>query len=172
MTGKYHLIAATSTGLAGSVFYFISRDFSLPNLLDAGSLFIASSAAGLLPDIDLPKSTAGKTLKPISYVINKLFGHRTITHSGLWLLLLVFLLIKTDYSVFLIGTTIGYFSHLLADTMTAGGIPWIYPLSKKRISLTPVHSGHHDLIITIIASGFMIAGMFFIYGLKNELIQF
>ena len=172
MTGKYHLLAASSTGLAASVIYFLNKDPSIITFLEAGGLFVTASIAGLMPDVDLPKATAGKAFKPIALFINKVFGHRTITHTGLWFIPLIILLFKTNWSFYLIGTTIGFLSHILSDTMTAGGIPWVYPLSKKRLALTRAMSGHHDFFLTIMASGIIIGCLVFYHLYKNNLLQF
>lgn len=172
MTGKYHLMAATATGAAASVIYALNSGPEFVHFLNAGSIFISSSIAGLLPDIDLPKSTAGKCLKPISWTINKLFGHRTITHSGLWLIVLFVLLYKTEWAPYLIGTSIGFLSHMCTDTMTAGGVPWLYPLSKKRIRLTFVESGKLDFLFTVIISTLLILAMVFYHCYINGLIRF
>lgn len=42
---------------------------------------LLAGISALLPDIDHPESLLGSKIKPISWLINKLLGHRTITHG-------------------------------------------------------------------------------------------
>jgi len=84
----------------------------------------------LLPDIDCPKSAIGTLLFPFSRLISAFFGHRTITHSLLGFIPVVFLgltlapFIGVEKALAMI---IGYGSHLLADGMTISGCPLLYP---------------------------------------------
>lgn len=156
MRGKAHLISGLSTGIATAVFTFSGS---------TGGVFasIGASAIGsLIPDIDLPNSTIGKKVKPISIVINKMFGHRTITHAPLWVIPLLVLYkfipnIASELSAAGIAvlqhTVIGYISgfvcHLLGDMFTVGGIPLLYPFNRKRFHLTSAESGSHDILTSI-----------------------
>ena len=172
MTGKYHSACAVTTGIAASALYVLESGLTMETSIGAATIVIASSVAGLMPDIDLPSSTVGKVFKPIARMIKKAFGHRTLTHSGLWLIPLLILLFQTNWHPLLIGISIGFLSHIVSDTMTSGGIPWLYPLSKKRIRLTPIDSGRHDFVLTVLASGLIISGLALYYMLKHGLIAF
>lgn len=89
----------------------------------------------LLPDLDSPKSLIGRLLPFISLLIERRWGHRTITHSLLALtavglvLLPLCLLCKTAYA----GLLIGYTSHLLADCATKTGAPLCYPHRARYV---------------------------------------
>ena len=48
----------------------------VPPLVFAASLLLA-----LLPDTDTPKSLIGSLLRPISRLLERRIGHRTVTHS-------------------------------------------------------------------------------------------
>lgn len=104
---------------------------------DAAIMFVVASIIGsVFPDIDHPSSLIGRLLFPVSVLINKLFGHRTITHS-----LLGFILIGSgayaavgSISPLWLGFVLGYISHLLADMMTIQGCPLLWP-NKRRFAL-------------------------------------
>ncbi|MBW6409415.1 metal-dependent hydrolase [Clostridium weizhouense] len=104
------------------------------------AIFIGGSMLGsLLPDIDHRSSYIGNKAKPVSRVINKLAGHRKLFHSPLLYLILyfiadIFILNKFGIS-FNKGLFLGIMSHLLLDSFTIGGLPWFYPISKKRFSI-------------------------------------
>ncbi|AOR23522.1 metal-dependent hydrolase [Clostridium taeniosporum] len=124
-------------GILGSI--YLTSQMSNIELLPV-SIFIGGSILGsLLPDIDHKSSYIGKKAKPVSRVINKLAGHRQLFHSPLLYLILYLVAtynIKDTYKLtFINGLFLGIGSHLVLDSLTVGGIPWFYPLSKKKISL-------------------------------------
>jgi inner membrane protein len=94
--------------------------------------------AGLLPDVDIGKSPAGRILFPISRFLEKRFPHRSCTHSivaslfiaaGVYGLAYAGILhIKLAHAI-LIGYTAGY----LADLITKSGIQLFYPASLKCV---------------------------------------
>ena len=142
MTGKTHMLIGTCTGIITA----------LTIGTDNAAIFcgtIASTVIGsLIPDIDNPKSTFGSKTFFTSNIINKMFGHRGITHAPIILLIfsvgLLFVLNSfhmESYIPILYGYTIGYISHLLLDALTKAGIPLFYPISKKRFHLLNIKSG-------------------------------
>lgn len=102
----------------------------------------------LLPDIDHARSTLARErivgvpiLRPVSWGIGAVFGHRGPTHS---LLAFVALLLLGQWPSFpwayvnlgwLLGW--GYVWHLVADALTKSGIPLFWPL-PVRFGLPPV----------------------------------
>ena len=76
----------------------------------AGMAVVA--VASKLPDIDLA------------------FKHRGITHSFIALVVLGFIT-KAAYPNILTPVLIGYGSHLILDTLTPMGIPWLWPKKTK-----------------------------------------
>ena len=157
MRGKAHLISGAVAGAAAAYITFGG------STVGASALIAASCVGSLLPDVDLPTSTAGKILKPISLVISKMFGHRTITHAPLWIVPLavvcfcaerLFPGISDENMIVLknavLGYLVGFVCHLIGDFLTVGGIPALYPFSKHRMHLTPIESGKHDIVLTLI----------------------
>lgn len=153
MRGKAHLACGIISGAGISA---VCHFDILSSLLITG----ASAFFSLVPDIDHPDSMLGHLIKPVSKFIKEKIGHRTLTHSGLWLILYAFLLYRF-YNTFLfpviLGATIGFASHLISDTFTIGGVPWTWPISKKKTHLTKVYSGSKDGIFVVL-TGLIITG--------------
>lgn len=84
-----------------------------------------------LPDIDHMGSKPGRALKPLSWIINLICGHRGITHSLLACLLVTALSAGLGNEHFSYGVLIGYGSHLLTDACTPQGIPLFWPLPNR-----------------------------------------
>ncbi|WP_103108107.1 metal-dependent hydrolase [Brevibacillus reuszeri] len=87
-----------------------------------GSVIGATMA--LLPDIDQARSKLGNMVRTVSRAVQKGFGHRTITHS--WVILLVPALLLGD-SPAAMAALWGILSHLISD-MLVGRIQLLWPL--------------------------------------------
>jgi len=77
--------------------------------------------------------------------------HRTITHS---LLALILVTIATMLLNLNIGIVIGvnYFIHLILDSFTKTGTPFLYPFNKKYYGLKLIKTGGvEDLSICLLA---------------------
>jgi len=127
----------------------------------AMGIAIAGGAIGaLIPDIDHPSSKVGKKVKPVSVVINQVFGHRGFTHTILAFLLFVlglFLLVgvipvayQGYYFPFALGLMIGYASHLVLDMMTVSGVPLLYPFSNHSFRIAKFRTGRDDLLVIVL----------------------
>ena len=94
------------------------------NYLELNLILVA--ILSILPDIDNPGSPVGRLLKPISKRIYARFGHRSITHSLMFLDLAT--IIGFVHSVGL-GLTIlvGIGSHILLDSLTYAGVQLLFP---------------------------------------------
>ncbi|RST57365.1 metal-dependent hydrolase [Siminovitchia terrae] len=84
--------------------------------------------AGILPDLDEPKSKFGKILIPVSLPLNQLVGHRTLTHSLLFA-------IATGLSLSLffnmnvgLAFAAGVLAHAAGDMLT-GRVKLFYPFN-------------------------------------------
>ena len=135
-------------------FIWLPQAASLPL---AACFIISSCYGGLLPDADIPHSTAGKHLRILLwplYLIKKVLlilghiikalkkagtalGHRGLFHSPLFHILLFVILSALFHDSFewlrciLAGAYIGVMSHLFLD-LFSGGIPLLAPFSMKR----------------------------------------
>lgn len=50
-------------------------------------------------------------------------------------------LTRNDVLVPTIAVTVGYLAHLIGDTFTKGGVPWLYPFTRTRLRLTTMATG-------------------------------
>ncbi len=120
MTGKTHLIG----GIAATTVITSFTNYD-------PVIFIASGAVGgLIPDICHGGSKIGRKFPLLSNIVNMIFGHRTITHSLLFLIGIgVVLSMFTSNSTLIAGLIIGIASHLLLDAATKRGIKLLYPVN-------------------------------------------
>ena len=138
MTGRTHDLAGF-TALSFVVSRQGTPDMTLATALTAIS---ANMIGALAPDIDqstaslwrrLPAGSVwGRLLSPI------LGGHRMISHSIIGIVLFGFLLsafLNVLGTVFLVDMNviwwafmIGFLSHLLMDSITRDGVPWLFPI--------------------------------------------
>lgn len=143
MVGRTHDLAAFTT-----LTYIVAtqplKSMSLATLITA---FSANMIGGLAPDIDKATSDFWNHV-PAGFIFGKLFSpvfgrHRFISHSivgivifGFGLQYLLGLLSKVlivDMSIIWWAFMIGFVSHLIADSLTKDGVPWLFPI--------PIHLG-------------------------------
>lgn len=105
-------------------------------------IFVALAClAAFLVDMDLSSSRAGRNLWPLSWLVEKFFGHRGLLHSLLAAVLVFAVsLYVLNLNIFAFAPFLGYMSHLFLDAFTVSGIPFFKPLSGSRVS-GPVSTG-------------------------------
>lgn len=167
MVGRSHLLVGLTAGVVfDSVFHVsgppligtgnITRDL----VIDKALFYVMVALGALLPDIDNAHSTLGKKLGWISKEIQHKFGHRTLFHSLLGLILgsaialgvqqiVTYLLLSRGLTIparvigsshiVFIAVLFGCVMHLLADALTLEGIPLLWPM-KKYIGFPPIRS--------------------------------
>ncbi len=123
MKFRTHLIFSFLIGL------LIIDSFNIQNKIIFITILLIAS---VLPDIDCYNSKVGRKIKPISFLINILLGHRGIFHSP-FLLILVSMIIAIINIEIAAAFFVGYLSHLVLDSLTPGGVMFFYPFSRKRI---------------------------------------
>lgn len=138
MNYKTHINGGILLGL-----YATSQMKNIPIISSSTVIFLGGSILGsLLPDIDHKSSYIGRRTKPVSKAINKFAGHRKLFHAPLLYIFLYSISIgfATDKLsiIFINGLFLGIMSHLILDSLTVGGLPWFYPLSKKKVSLAKI----------------------------------
>ena len=116
-----HLSFALFLGL------MILRYADLP--VNLAAFLILLLLGSLAPDIDSSTSFLGRKTKPVSW----LFHHRGAVHSFLAMIFftLILLLITPNF-YYALAFVLGYLSHLLMDSVTPTGVPFLWP-SKKRM---------------------------------------
>ena len=130
MKAPAHITAGfTFTGVLCSIFDI--------NIFSSYRTTLLCVFCSLLPDIDTTKTIMGKTLYPFAKFINRQFGHRTITHSFLFLLLifssckgLVYFNIVTNPNFTMISC-FSVLSHIILDMFTVSGVPFFYPFLRN-----------------------------------------
>jgi inner membrane protein len=141
MTGRTHDLAAF-TALSYVVATQPLHDMSLATVLVA---FSANMIGGLAPDIDQPtaalwRRTRGGSI--LAKIISPLLGgHRFISHSIIGLALFGFVLhhvlgllsnvLLVDMTVVWWSFMIGFVSHLVMDSFSRDGVPWLFPIPIK-----------------------------------------
>ena len=142
MTGRTHDLAAI-TALAGVVLVQPVRSLSLSTFLLA---LLANQIGGIAPDIDQPTAPLWRNL-PIGGLFGKVFGkilggHRFLTHSLLGVGIFGYLSIvllhvlhplmpHADTGLITGAFVIGMLSHLVMDSFTKEGVPWLLPIPVR-----------------------------------------
>ena len=136
------------------------------SIVVAGIALLVATFTGLLSDMG-----GGAQIFPLVvlflacalFTVIKLAKHRGVTHTGLlWLCLiapLVFYVLTGEPSTLTnvilsvyVGFLIGWFSHLVADSFNKKGVPWLFPLSSKKINFMTVTTGTHQETVFRFAS--------------------
>ncbi len=128
MTGKTHITGGIAASLA----------FAQITHYEPAILLIGGVAGALIPDICHGSSKIGRALPFLSKIISTLFGHRTFTHSLLFLFLanLLFQAILPNEAL-TAGILVGMISHILLDMATKRGVKLLFPFSLNvRLPLT------------------------------------
>lgn len=147
MTGRTHDVCAiTALNIA-----FLLLPVPKMSIGTAFLAFVGATLGGIIPDLDQHTSDSWDRL-PAGSILSKLFyrvfgGHRSISHSilGVVLISIVVKFILQFLSTFMTFTIdvvwgaviIGMVSHLIADTFTTDGVPWLLPI-KKRFGFPPM----------------------------------
>lgn len=150
MTGRTHdLAAVTALGII-----VLAQPPRTVTLVTAILAIFANLIGGIMPDIDQPTAPFWRNL-PVGRYFGRVFGalnggHRFLTHSLLGLALFGFVahwllvffhpvMSKVDIDLVWSAFMIGMVSHLIMDTFTKEGVPWLLPLPIK-FGLPPVKS--------------------------------
>jgi membrane-bound metal-dependent hydrolase YbcI (DUF457 family) len=164
LEGKSHLFVGLTAGVVLDSVTHLSgppvtlvTSVSLALLLKKGIYYFMVGFGSLLPDADNARSTIGQKLGWLSKEIQHLAGHRTLLHSLLGLALgafvalglqqlVIYLLDQRGYllsaefvstsHLILVAVLFGCITHLVADGLTEGGIPLLWP-SHRRFGFPP-----------------------------------
>jgi inner membrane protein len=147
MTGRTHDLAAF-TALTVVV---ATQPMPQMSLATAVVALGANMLGGLVPDLDKSTSDLWNHIPAgsiIGSLIEPLMGcHRLISHSILGMVIIGFLIrqgltvvnrvLLVDMNIVWWAVIIGYFSHLVTDTLTKEGVPWLFPI-PVRIGFPPM----------------------------------
>ncbi|HWT56075.1 MAG TPA: metal-dependent hydrolase [Candidatus Microsaccharimonas sp.] len=142
MTARTHDLAAF-TALAIVVVLHPLHEITLSTLLVA---LLANQIGGIAPDIDQPTAPFWRNLpvgKFFGKFVDKLLGgHRFLSHSLLGLVLFAYLaklllvllhplMARVDTQLVWEAFIVGMLSHLVMDSFTKEGVPWLLPIPFK-----------------------------------------
>lgn len=162
MIGKHHAIVAAaswaavhSTGAAGPA----GAGGVVPGL-------VVATVCGLLPDIDEDGSIVSQALGPVGWALSKTIsfaagGHRGATHTIPAALVVAGLVLVVSRNPHLAAAAfVGYVSHLVGDTLTPMGVPWLWPIKPvdDRVSLNLFTTGTY---LEVLATWGWVAGCVF-----------
>ncbi|WP_298823902.1 metal-dependent hydrolase [uncultured Planococcus sp.] len=144
MTGKTHIIG----GIAASLAFAQVTNYEPVILLGAGVI------GALIPDICHGSSKIGRALPLLSKLINGLFGHRTFTHSLLFLVLFAILLHNfMPMEAISAGVLVGMVSHIVLDMATKRGVKLFFPIKLTvRFPLTATTGGTSENLVFALLS--------------------
>jgi inner membrane protein len=186
MTGRTHDTAALTLLALAVVVY------PLPHVTLATALvaLLANQIGGLAPDIDQPTAPFWRNL-PIGAIFGRftdrlLGGHRFLTHSLLgaallgygahWLLIwLQPIMPHVDAYLVWWAFMIGIGSHLLMDSFTKEGVPWLLPVPFKfgfpPLKALRVTTGH-AVENFIIFPGLILVNVLLCAAYYNDIVRF
>lgn len=164
MEGRSHLLIGLTAGvILDSVVHLTgnpllgTKGITLGLIVNKAIYYTMVGFGALLPDIDNARSTLGHKLGWVSKEIQHLAGHRTLFHSLLGLVigslmaigleqLITYLLFQRGYTLpaqFISTSHLVFFAvlfgcimHIVADAMTEGGVPLLWP-NRKRFGFPP-----------------------------------
>lgn len=150
MTGRTHDLAAITLAHGALVY----AGFPQMTLGTCALASIATLIGAMIPDLDQPVAKLWRRIPILGGVIGRvaslmLGGHRIITHSlvgmaGIGILLKVILeymqtFVLVDMQVVWSAAMLGMLSHLITDSLTREGVPWLFPI-PLRFGFPPVRA--------------------------------
>lgn len=138
MTGRTHDLAAL-TALTVVIATQPLSPISIGTLFTAIAANLIGAAA---PDLDQPTGKLWRKFPAgtiIGKILNPFFGaHRSISHSLLGVIIFAFIsrellryintFLLVDMDIVWLAFILGLLSHLIADTLTKEGVPWLFPI--------------------------------------------
>ena len=97
----------------------------------------------------------------------KLLKKPYLLHWALYLIMIVCTFqvngyLNLIYSQMLIGIFVGAMSHIFMDSLTVGGTPWLYPISRRKFRILKLRTGENEGLGMLIVSMITIATVYLI----------
>ncbi|WP_144513817.1 metal-dependent hydrolase [Bacillus sp. FJAT-22090] len=157
MTGKTHIVG----GMTASLAFAQISNYEPALILGAGII------GALLPDICHGGSKIGRTFPLVSKIFQALFGHRTFTHSLLFLVLIGIILNSFVMNESItVGILVGMISHYILDMATKNGIKLLYPF-KVTVRL-PITTRTGGTVEYVVFAALSLLTVYFGYGAFGE----
>jgi inner membrane protein len=168
MIARTHDVAAI-TLLAAVV---LAQPLQSVTAATAIAALIANQIGGIAPDIDQPTAPFWRNL-PVAGILGKIIGrtlggHRFLSHSiigvalfgvlaNLLLNILQPIMPKVDIGLVWWAFMIGILSHLIMDSFTKEGVPWLLPIPVKfgfpplrRLRITTGKKAEHFVVLPLL----------------------
>jgi len=134
-------LAVTVAGLDALTFFGL---YSLP-VEQIAPFLISIMIGSVFPDIDEPESWIGRRTRIISNIMKMIFGHRGMTHTLLFSVLVFIGLSffvytlgwKQNFTYIFLGFSIGWILHSFGDAHTKSGVKFLKPFSNKTFWVLP-----------------------------------
>ncbi len=138
MTGRTHDLAAITT-----LTYIVATEpLSVISLATVFAAIGANMIGGLAPDLDQPTGKLWRKIPAgtlLGKIMHPFFGaHRSISHSILGIFIFGFIATKllayihtfllVDINIVWTAFMFGVISHLVMDSLTKEGVPWLFPI--------------------------------------------
>ncbi|SUK10814.1 membrane bound metal dependent hydrolase [Staphylococcus agnetis] len=155
MTGKTHSSAGLLIGA------MVATHFEL-DVFESVTAIVIAGIASIFPDICHTKSKIGQRLKILSFIVKHLFGHRTFTHSLLFIILSYYLLTLIQTPLYyMISIICGMLSHVILDMLTPRGVRLLFPLPIRL--RFPIHFRTGGLVDLSLASTFTLLTVYILF---------
>ncbi|MGV3041954.1 metal-dependent hydrolase [Staphylococcus rostri] len=155
MTGKTHAAAGLLVGTA------VALHFEL-DIFETVTSMVIAGIASIFPDICHTRSKIGRKLWLLSWIIKHLFGHRTLTHSILFIAMIYGLLYVIHTPIYyMISIICGMLSHVILDMLTPRGVHLLFPL-PIRVRF-PIHFKTGGLVDLSLATTFSILTIYMLF---------
>lgn len=129
-------------------------------LLKLDVVVVGLAVGSIIPDIDHPQSLLGGVVK-----------HRGIVHS-LLALGVSFVILSTLLSLYnanqliAFGFFLGYFIHLVTDSLTPMGVKWLQPFKRGSVRFIIKTGGFGELVIAFLFAILLILLLLQHYGIQ------
>lgn len=154
MMYRTHIAFSVLVGLLSLEFFDITNPFLY---------FFIVIMSSMIADIDIPQSKIGRKAGVVSWLIEKLFGHRGVLHS-LYPVVVIYILFFWVFEWHLIGlgVIVGYLSHIFIDLFNKEGIVLLPPFRWSRVRGFITSGGIVDyvLFILLIVADIIIMGWY------------
>ncbi|ELH0915203.1 metal-dependent hydrolase [Staphylococcus pseudintermedius] len=155
MTGKTHSAAGILIGAAVGIHFQL-------DIFEMATCIVVSGLASIFPDICHTRSEIGQRLPIISLIFKHLFGHRTFTHSLLFMFVVYYALHMIETPIYyMIGIICGMLSHVILDMLTPRGVHLFFPI-PIRIRF-PIHFKTGGTIDLSLATTFSFVTLYLLF---------
>ena len=155
MDGRTHTFGGACAGLICADL-LLGSNLSLETLAITGAMTSVGALGGIFCDIDTRTSKISKKLPITSFILNFFVKHRGITHTYIPYVIATIVLffpasilsfilsgitnlinysILAIYILLALAFLCGVTSHFILDMITTEGVPILYPIYKKKISI-------------------------------------